>query len=147
VLLVVVVLALANSGSSNTDHAVSASLRVGTVNSSPSDLLLAGVERDSQAVSGTVAIDIHLQSGNALALKSPARFSAHVVHRFDDGSLTSVVTGTAKPASGGSIAYTGTGVYTGGTKTYSGAKGRYRLKGTVARKGTGTLTLVGTAKY
>jgi pSer/pThr/pTyr-binding forkhead associated (FHA) protein len=147
VLAVVVLLALANAGSSNSTHQVNSTLRVATVNSSPTDLLLAGVERDSQTLNGAVTMDVHLDSGNALALKAPTEFSARIVHRFDDGSLTSIVSGTAKPAGSGSISYSGTGRYTGGTKTYDGAKGRFRLSGTVRRQDGGAFTLSGRVVY
>jgi hypothetical protein len=74
-------------------------------------------------------------------------FSGLVVQRFDDGSMTSFVQGTVTPGPDGSASYTGTGAFTVATKSYDGAKGRYRLSGTVGRQGNGTFTLTGNAKY
>jgi hypothetical protein len=141
--LVVALLALANIGDSTSEHALNADLRAGTVNRSPSDLLLAGVQSGPPTENGAVTADLSFRSGNALALKAPARFSARLVHRFDDGSMTSIVSGTATPKAGGSVSYTGTGRFTGGTESFDGSEGRYRLKGTVGADGIGTFTLVG----
>ena len=77
----------------------------------------------------------------------PVTFSAHIVDRFDDGSLTSVVNGTTKLGPNGSASYTGTGVFTGGTRNYKGAKGRYRLSATVGLQGDGKFNLAGSVKY
>ena len=84
----------------------------------------------------------------ATAFRSgPVTFSAHIVDRFDDGSLTSVVNGTTKLGPNGSASYTGTGVFTGGTRNYKGAKGRYRLSATVGLQGDGKFNLAGSVKY
>jgi hypothetical protein len=81
------------------------------------------------------------------ATSGPVKFSAHIVDRFDDGSITSVDHGTITLGPNGSVSYTGTGVFTGGTRNYHGAKGRYRLSGTVGLQGDGKFTLAGRVKY
>ena len=143
----VALLALANTGGSSSRHGLDATLRAGIVNRSPSTLLLAGVEGGDAAGEGAVTLDIAFRSGNALSLRSPSRFSARVVQRFDGGSLTSIVDGTATPAAGGGVGYTGTGQFTDGSRDYHGASGRYRLQGTIDAQGTGVLRLTGTVDY
>lgn len=75
------------------------------------------------------------------------KISGRISHRFDDGSMTSVIEGVETPRSAGTFAITGTGRFTGGTKTYDGASGRYRLTGTIGPTGQATFTLKGNVKY
>lgn len=145
--LAVALLALANTGSSSSTHTLDATIRAGVVNRSPTALLLAGVQSGPPTEDGAVTMDVNFRSGNALSLTSPARFSARLVHRFDNGSMTSIVSGTATPAGNGAISYSGTGQFTGGTAKYDGAGGRYQLTGTIDAQGTGQLLLKGTVKY
>jgi hypothetical protein len=144
---VVGLLALANVGSSSSEHELNATLRAGTVNRSRSDLLLAGVQSGSPTGNGAVTVDLSFRSGNALALTAPAKFSGRLVHRFDDGAMTSIVTGTATPGADGSVSYTGTGRFAGGTGSFDEATGTYRLDGTVGAQGDGTFRLTGRVEY
>jgi hypothetical protein len=143
----VALLALANTGDSKTGHVLGATLRAGIVNRSQSALLLAGVESGPSTGDAAVTMDVAFRSGNALSLRSPSAFSARVVQRFDGGTLTSIVDGTATPATNGGIAYTGTGRFTDGSGDYAGASGRYRLRGTLDARGTGAFLQTGTVDY
>ena len=77
----------------------------------------------------------------------PMKYTARVVISTDNGAMKSISHGTMVAGVGGAVSYTGDGTFTGGTRRYDGAKGTYRLKGTVGQDGNGTLTLTGAVKY
>jgi len=77
----------------------------------------------------------------------PMKYTARVVVNTDNGSIKSISRGTMVAGLGGRVTYAGDGSFTGGTRSYDGAKGAYRLKGTVGEDGNGTFTLTGNVKY
>jgi len=81
------------------------------------------------------------------AAANSMRFTGLVVERFEDGSTTSFVHGNVRFRPDGSRSYAGTGAFTVGTRSYRDVEGRYRLRGTVGRRGDGRFTVTGDIDY
>jgi len=144
---IVVLLILAQTGGSAEERALSAHLRLGTVSDANGSALLAGVQTGPPTGTGTATVDLIFRPPKGASSTSPGAVSGKLVSRFDNGSITSILTLRAT-RQGGTTQVSGRGKASGGTGDYDGVTGSFTYRSTQERGSNRvTATLKGTLKY
>ena len=141
---IVVALVLAQTGGSAEERALDARLTLGTVTQQNTSALLAGVQTGPPTGTGTATVDEIFQQPQG----NRAPVSGKLVSRFDNGSITSILTLKATVQADRSTRFVGKGKVSEGTGDYDGASGSFTYSARQARGANRvTATLKGTLKY
>jgi hypothetical protein len=140
VVAAIVALPLAQAGTPNRNHPVSATIKSKQVESTDTVSIDAGLLRDRRLGEGAAVIRLSSAGENRLDLRFKVWYGAGL--QRGEGELTFAV------APDGNATFSGTARYTGGTGKFKGVTGQLRFEGTIAAAdGLATTTVTGNARY
>jgi pSer/pThr/pTyr-binding forkhead associated (FHA) protein len=150
-LSIVVVLVAAQTGKTRHTFALRNTLRTAVLTQTGLSITFLGLQTGPPTGTGAATIDqtfVPPPGKPPLGVGVPTKFTAKVTSHFDDGSITSIITGTATRQRDTSVKVVGQGTIVGGTGKYKGAKGSYtQTGGRPPRSDRAVFELTGSVRY
>jgi hypothetical protein len=125
--------------SSTRNYAVNATLKSREVETRGSVAIDAGLIRDARLGEGAAIVRTTSAGGTELDIRFKVFYPA--------GMQKGIGTLTIAPQPDGTVTFTGTGRFTGGTKGFRGISGQLRFNGTATADGLVTVEVRGNARY
>ncbi len=148
---IVGVLIAVQSGKTRHTHALSNTLRTAVLSQTGLSITFVGLQTGAPTGTGAATIDqtfVPPEGKQPLGVGVPTKFTAKVISHFDQGSISSIVTGTATRQPDTSVKVVGHGTIVDGSGTYQGASGSFtQTGGRPPHSDRAVFTLTGSVRY
>jgi pSer/pThr/pTyr-binding forkhead associated (FHA) protein len=150
-LVIVVVLIVAQTGKTRHTHTLQNTLKTAVLSQAGLSITFVGLVTGVPTGAGTASVDqtfVPPPGKQPLGIGVPTKFTAKTIARFDDGSITSLVTGTATRQPDTSVRVLGRGTIVDGAGKYDGATGSFtQTGGRPPHSDRAVFTLTGSVRY